>query len=187
MGSIDRGSKNVILYNENGNPVTNSSSFMVSTNGTISSGTGAATVTSLGYLFHPNTNTKRIEICRIDVALGGGASGNVMVRGAFITAENGAPGGTSQTIQPIDRSDSNSSGMIFRTGATGAPTRISGDLITWNAGGAHTGLFSWESQLSGKPIILRASQAEGFEIRSVIGTALLTATSISVTFYWTEQ
>lgn len=186
MAANDRGTKNIILYNENGNPVTNSSAFMASTNGTTSSGTTAATVTSLGYLFHPNTNTKRIEIHRIDVCLGGGTSGNVMIRGAFITAENGTPGGTSQTINPVDRTDSASAGMIFRSSAN-APTRVTGDLITWNAGGAGTGVYTWETPLFGKPIVLRASQTEGFEIRSVVGTALLTATAFSVTFYWTEQ
>ena len=187
MASNDRGSKNVLLYHENGNPVTNSVSFMASTNGTVSSGTAAATTTSIAYLFHPNTNTKRIEIQRIDVALGGGSSGNVSIRGAFITAENGTPGGTSQTINPLDRADSTSAGMVFRSGATGAPTRVTGDLITWNFGGAHSGDTSWDTEFFAKPIVLRASQAEGFEIRSVIGTALLTATTIAVTFYWTEQ
>lgn len=185
MGSTDRGTKNVILYNENGNPVGNSSSFMASTNGTISSGTSAATTTSLAYLWHPNTVTKRIEIHRIDVSFGGGSSGNLMFRGAFISAENGTPGGTSQTINGTDRVDSTSAGMVFRTSAN-APTRVTGDLITWNAGGGGTGIYTWSSLDGGKPIVLRASTTEGFEIRSVIGTALLTAATLSVTFYWTE-
>ena len=187
MGSNDRGSKNALLYREDGNPVNNVSSFMASSNGTISSGTAGATVTSLGYLFHPNTNTKRIEICRIDVTVGGGSTGNVMIRGAFISAENGTPGGTSQTINPTDRGDSTSAGVIFRS-APNAPARVTGDLITWNAGGSATEAnFVWTPPLAGKPIVLRASQTEGFEVRSVVGTALLTAATIAVTFYWTEQ
>src|SRR5579885_64480 len=185
MTITDRPVYNSILYNENGNPVSNSSSFIASTNGTTSSGTVGGTTTSLAYLWHPNTVTKRIEIHRIDVSMGGGSSGNFMIRGAFISAENRTPGGTSQTINGADRDDSVSSGMIFRTGAN-APTRVAGDLLTWNSGGGGSAQYVWEKPLGGKPIVLRASQSEGFEIRSVIGTALLTAATISVTFYWTE-
>lgn len=188
MTSTDRSTENAILYNELGNPIFGVSSYMASTNGSIATGTTAATINSIAYLFHPNTNAKRLEINRIDISFTGGAAlgtGVVTIRGARITAENGTPGGTSQTINPCEIGDTAST-ATFRTGAN-TPTRSAGDLMTFNFSGSASSLYTWVSDISGKPIIIRASQAEGFEIRTVIQTALTTAAQISVTFYWTEQ
>lgn len=187
MTSTDRGISNVILYNENSNPVANSVSYMASTNGVVGTGTAAATVNSIGFLFHTAADTKRLEIHKIDICFTGGATlgtGVVSIHGAFISAQNGTPGGTSQTINPCERSDAASS-AIFRTGAN-APTRVTGDLMCFNFSGPASNMCSWNSTLSGKPIVLRASTQEGFEIRTNIQTALSTQSQISVTFYWTE-
>jgi len=162
-----------------------------SSNGTVGSGTAATTVTSVGYIWHTAANAKRIEIYCITVSTGGGAAGNLSLRGAFITAENATPGGLVYPPTPLDRSSAAStvtgSTGILRVGAA-APTRVVGDLITENIGGASTGTqyTLFDSSKSGQPIILRSGSAEGFEIRSVIGVALTTATQISFTAYWTE-
>src|SRR5262249_50406128 len=160
---------------------------MASTNGTISTGTVASTVTSVASLFKASTNLSRFEIVRIDVTMSAGASGaggDVQIRGAFITADG--TGGTVETANPVDRDDTLST-STFRAGATGAPTRVAGDLITWVSPPAGGNMFRWESDSPDKRIILRANQAEGFEIRTVIGGVVLTtASQVAVTFYWTE-
>jgi hypothetical protein len=163
---------------------------MASTNGSVSTGTASANVQSIAYLFHPASVTKRIEIVRIDVSFVGrntaAASNPVSLRGAFITAENGVPGGTAQTINPLDRADAIAADT-FRTGATGAPTRVAGDLMSFVMNDTGNNSFSWTEDETGKPIGLRASVAEGFEIRSVVGaSSLVAAMQVAVTFYWKE-
>jgi len=164
-------------------------SYMASSNGSTSTGTAAATTTSIAYLFHPAAVAERYEIYRIDMSFGGGAgaTSNVVFRGAFITAEAGAPGGTSQTINPTDRGDAAlAAATVFRTGATGAPTRVAGDLISLNFSGStsNSGDYIWRAESEGKAIVIRSGVAEGFEIRTVVGTALGTAQQVSVTYYW---
>jgi hypothetical protein len=166
--------------------------FMASTNGTVSSGTALATVQSIAYLFHTAGSTKTIKIVRIDISDNTGNNGALNVRGAFITAENGAPGGTSQTINGVNQADTAEGTDTFRTGATGEPTRVTGDLITFAmAAGpsspAGTSTLVWEAGSAAKAITLRAGVAEGFEIRSVISNAFATADQIAVTYYWTEE
>ncbi len=162
---------------------------MASTNGPISSGTVSASSQSIAYLFHTAASTKRIEILRIHVSFSGPTNDTrtLSVQGAFITAENAVPGGTSVTINPLDRSDTVNAADVFRVGATGAPTRVAGDLISWTFNNRDSGLYVWDEDLTGKPIVLRLGVAEGFEIRSVIGGQnLSTASQIAVTFYWKE-
>lgn len=191
MSQNDRPLSNCILYNENGNPLTNSSSFMSSTNGIVTATAAGGSVTSIAYLWHPNTNTKRIEIHRIDVGVTNittpalSPPGVATIRGSFISAENGTPGGTSQTIISTDRVDSSSAGLVFRTGAN-APTRVNGTLINWNSSVNQSPYFVWETSLFGKPIVLRSGVSEGFEIRVVMEVASAATPQISVCYYWTE-
>jgi hypothetical protein len=157
----------------------------------VTTGTVAATVTSLAYLFHPGANTKRIKIQRIMVSWSGnGGNNSLSIRGNFITAENGAPGGTSQTINALDRADAAST-LTFRTGATGAPTRVTGDLLTLALEGGSSAQESFQlfdALQFGKPIILRASTAEGFEVRSVIGGSnIASVVSVGIYYIWTEE
>lgn len=167
--------------------------YGASTNGVVSSGTVLATVSSVAYLFHAAANTKTFRILRILASIGGGSGGALNLRGALITAENGTPGGTVQAVNPVNRGDAASTATgangVFRTGATGAPTRIAGDLMTYSIGGADTGsdVELFDASQFGEPITLRGGFAEGFEIRSVVGTALLTAAQIAVTFFFTES
>jgi hypothetical protein len=169
----------------------NVASFMASTNGSLASGTVIGTVTSLAYLFHSASSTKRIEIKRIDVTAAGGISAGgtlltLALRGAFITAENATPGGTSQTINGTDRSQTPDATDVFRTGATGAPTRLPGDVLSTAFGAS--GSYVWCPDTSSRPIVLRPGVAEGFEIRIVVGgITLTTAAQFAVTFYWTER
>jgi hypothetical protein len=165
----------------------NINSYMASTNGSVSSGTSSSTITSIAYLFHTSFSTKRIEINRIDITSDGGTNGSLCIRGAFITAENGTPGGTSQTINSTDRGQvSNDSTDIFRTGANN-PTRVSGDLFSTMMGSISNNVFSWQTPAAGKPIILQTGFDEGFEIRTVVETSYGTAAQVSVMFYWTES
>jgi hypothetical protein len=161
--------------------------FMASTNGTVTTATLLASVTSIAYLFHPGTSTKTIKIRKIVVSSTGGTNGVVNFRGAFITAENGVPGGTSQTINGVNRSFTPEAGDVFRTGATGAPTRVAGDLLSYalSVNGSSSDAFTFDFTAS--PITLRAGVAEGFEIRTVITNALVNADSIGCYFYWTEE
>lgn len=170
-------------------------SYMACTNGTVTTGTAAANTTSIAYLFHGSGVAKRYEIVRINATISNTDTqntGDITLRGARITAENGTPGGTSQTINALDQGDAASTGT-FRTGATGAPTRATGDYCVYGAGmgsakaDVANGSFTlFDASLLGKPIVIRASTAEGFEVRVVVGSVLATAALISVTFYWRE-
>ncbi len=171
--------------------------YAASTNGVVAGSTSATATTSIAYIFHTATNTKRIEIYRIVATTGleMGANHDYTLRGAFITAENATPGGTAQTANPFDRSDAASTITgttgVFRTGATGAPTRVTGDLISEemyvNNGGSNQKIL-FDIHFTGKPIVLRASTAEGFEIRMTGNNNgnLSQAPDISVTMYWME-
>jgi len=171
--------------------------YMASTNGIVVTGTTAATVTSIAYLWHPAAITKRYEIVRIQASWSAGISnsGNFNIRLAKITAENATPGGTPQTINTADGADA-ASGGTFRTGATGAPTRTAGDLsafeIETDTGNANSGSLAYapfvifDAFEDGKPLVCRSGVAEGWEIRTVVGTALGTGARMSVAFIWKE-
>lgn len=163
------------------------SMYAGSTNGLVSTATAANTATSIAYLFHPSANTKRVEIQKITISFSGNAGNNGdFIEGAFITAENATPGGTSQTTNPLDRADAAST-VIFRSGATGAPTRVTGDLLSFGGLGSTDRQIIIDASTIGKPIVLRASVAEGFEIRHVVGASnLASAVEMTVTMFWTE-
>jgi len=178
----------------------NIATYMSSTNGSVNTGTGAATVTSHAYLFHGSDVTNRYEIMKIiaSYAITAGNAGNFQFRLARITAENGTPGGTSQTVNSTDPADAASS-AILRTGATGAPTRQTGDLSTMivsaatlagGIGGTDSGatgsVVLFDAEETGKGLICRASTAEGWEVRTIVGTALTATIPVSITFVWRE-
>lgn len=178
----------------------NIATYMSSTNGSVNTGTVAATVTSHAYLFHGSGVTKRYEIMKIiaSYAITAGNAGNFQFRLARITAENGAPGGTAQTVLSTDPGDA-ASGSVFRTGATGAPTRVAGDLATLivsaatinaGVGGTDSGgtgaVTLFDAEETGKGLICRSGQAEGWEVRTIVGTALTATIPVSFTFVWRE-
>lgn len=173
----------------------NIASYMASTNGEVTTGTTLNTVNSIAYLWHPNTVTKRYEIALITTSVNSLSAnvGYVSIRGARITALNGAPGGTNQTVNAVDQADA-ASGSTFTTGATGAPTRATGDYSTHNFGCAAANnngqsapiIVVFDERIAGKPLVLRASTNEGYEVRTNIGTALTAGVPVSATFYWRE-
>ena len=164
--------------------------YSASSNGTISSGTAASTTVSLGYLFHPSAvTTLQYKAGRFKVSWDQGVAGNAfLLKLGRITAENGAPGGTSQTIQAHNPGSASSS-AVFRTGATGAPTR--GTVIETIVIHASTpGFYEFDltGYENGKGWEARQSQAEGWEVLIVTGaTAPTTASIWSVNGTWVEQ
>lgn len=172
----------------------NTPSYMASTNGIVNSGTAGATVTSHAYLWHPSTDTTRYAIAMIvaSVSTLDTNTGNLQLRLARITALNGTPGGTNQTINALDFADAPSTGT-FTTGATGAPTRAAGDYVTktFDASGVGNGttgknveFIIFDERIAGKALICRAGVNEGYEVRSIVGTAIATAVPVAVTYYW---
>lgn len=157
--------------------------YAASTNGTVSTGTLLATNTSIAYLFHPLASTKRVEIMSIRVSWASGNVGRFTIRGNFITAEGS--GGTSQTINSLDRGDA-ASAMTFRSGGS-APTRVAGDLFCISADTSSNNVQVITPQIIGKQIVLRAGVAEGFEIRTVIEAIATTAAQIAVDYIWKES
>lgn len=167
-----------------------------STNGIVSVPTTASTTTSIAYVFHGASVTKRYEIYRIELEVEGPTSASTAgqqtsLRIGRITAENGTPGGTAQGVGAVDQAD-NVSGGVFRTGATGAPTRAGSDFVTKQiqtvAQNVHHS-FVWDAMCydGGKPLVCRPSVAEGWEVRAVTnGTALGSAVTVSATFFWKE-
>lgn len=182
IGGSDGANAQTVLYNV--------PAFMASTNGTVNTGTVLATTTSIAYLFHTAASTVRREIRRIDVGFAFQASntaGSFTIRLARIIAENATPLGTVQTINSVDGANSVGANATFRTGATGAPTRAPGDYASFSAGSGACNLYTWEPGVGGKPLVLRAGVAEGFEIRTIVSLALNNVGQVSVTFYWTER
>jgi hypothetical protein len=170
--------------------------YMASTAGTAAIPTTLSTTTSLAYLFHGSGVTPRYEITRIEIDVEGPTTASVAgqvttLRLNKITAENGTPGGTSQTVLGLDGADA-ASGGVFRTGATGAPTRTTGDVATWQIQTIATNqhqVFIWDATQNnqGKGLVCRGSTAEGWEIRAVTNaTAIGAAVNVAITFYWKE-
>jgi hypothetical protein len=109
-----------------------------------------------------------------------------------ITAENGTPGGATATLQQLDAGDGNS-GATVRIGATGAPTRSAADIACWQLQTFATNIhhtFVWDAQQQnqGKGLVMRASQAEGWELRAVTNaTAIGSALNVAAHFTWKEM
>ena len=147
---------------------------------------------SIAYLWHPNSSTKRAEIRRIVIGyLAGAGSGSPLVvvfRVVRITAQNGAPGGTTMSASALDSSDSSSLTVI--AGATGNPTRPSsstqGDLLSLSVNATTNGSYEWRASQDAKPLVLRAGVSEGIEVYADVKNTLTTAMQATVTFEWVE-
>lgn len=164
--------------------------YMASNNGINTISTTADSVTSLAYLWHPSSNTKRVSLQKMLISwsagVGSGNLGDFRIALARITAENGTPGGTSQTICKEDQADATST-CTFRTGAN-APTRATGDYISLNFSVSSDGAVELTDILEGKGFIARASQSEGWEVRIITGNVdLTTSPRFSTTFVWNEN
>jgi hypothetical protein len=164
----------------------NIATFCGTTNGAVATSTTRDVISSIAYVWHPSTSTKRVEIHKVVISFGGSAGGFVFIRGARITAVAGTPGGSSPAPQSVDLADA-STLITFTHRATGAPTRAAADMLTLVAGAGAGTVYEWNAATSGKPIVLRPSVAEGFEVRAVVGPlGLTTALQVSVTMHWTE-
>lgn len=160
-------------------------SYMASTNGIVSIGISSGSTTSIGYLFHPSSSSRNVRLHRVVASLAGGAGGVITLRGAFMSAENGVPGGVAQQINPVDRSDV-ASEMTFRTSAA-SPTRINGDLTSVVTMGGVPNVVIYESDDFNKSITLRSGTSEGFEVRATTDLAATTPASVALYFYWRES
>jgi hypothetical protein len=168
--------------------ITNSNNLTYSSSNPVhvTTSTVVASTSSLAYLWHPSANTKTIEIIKIIISWSNGKNGELAIGGNFITAENGTPGGTSQTIKTLDNADAAST-LTFRTGAN-APTRSAGNLFGFNILPAVTtnDIVIFESNINMKPIRLRPSVNEGFEIYSTVVSTIVTGVNIKTSFFWKE-
>ncbi|HLG26316.1 MAG TPA: hypothetical protein VI423_00860 [Paenisporosarcina sp.] len=147
--------------------------------------TSVNSIASHFYLFKPAASTRRVEIVRIHITFAGGTGGSYKLSANYITAENAVPGGTVTPTLAKDRGDP-SSDLITCSAATGAPTRITGDLLTWGVDGSDYGQIVWEASPWEKPFILRPNLAEGIEIKSSVLTTILTAPTVAVSIDWME-
>jgi hypothetical protein len=157
--------------------------------------TGVTTVgeTSLCYIFHANTNTKKVSIVSVtvDQIAGNGPAGSQTIELYRITAENATPAGTALTVQQFDTSDAAST-VTARARATGNPTREALRLVSTYAHprtDAQASLVGREGQFSilQKPYSINASTAGGYEVVQDVLTALTTAPQFIVTIVWTEE
>ncbi len=159
--------------------------YAVSTTNNAVSATNNST-SSLAYLWHPSAVTKTYKIWRIVVSTNNlGSTSQLMFKVARITAEAGTPGGTSLT--PVALNGGSASGSVFRFQATGAPTRVSPEVLTRLAVGSafSTSVMDFPNNIS--PLTCRAGVAEGWEVRLEVMTTALSNLRISVEFLWTEE
>lgn len=152
-----------------------------------------ATTSSIGYIWHSATNTKRVEIYRITASPGGGSGNFYTVRGRRITAVSGTPGGLALTAQQLDRDDpastlTSTTGDLRLVPATPPTAGSANDIFCEAIGGTNTGqqFILFDVTKSGKPLVLRASQAEGIEFRFVTPTTMTTGAVLSISVLWTE-
>jgi hypothetical protein len=167
-----------------------SATYGASTSGAVSTGTAANTNTSVLYLWHPNTSHSGVKVRRIVLSWGGGSGGTFSIRIARITGENATPGGTLINVNPYDSSDA-ATACTVRKGATGAPTRVTDDVACYVQPGAGSGtlilpftdeLFTGCKSLSCSPAV-----GEGWEIRTVVESAMTTAAQVGAEIVYSED
>jgi hypothetical protein len=152
--------------------------------------TAAAAQSSLAYLLHPNAaaSTLVYRLKRVLLSWAGGAGGAYTLNGDFITAENATPGGTLITPQPHSPKNPASS-AIYRSAATGAPTRSGGSpIFSLSLSGGATGSYEWLARPDDQPILLHQAQTamEGFEVYALVNEALSSSPRFGVVFEWEE-
>ncbi len=142
--------------------------------GIVTGPTTVSTAVSLGYLWR--SASLKVEIVRILVSWqpGSATAGELSIRGARITAQHASPMGTTPTPERHDIGDG-SAGAVFRAAPTGAPTRSSTDMFVVTTRWNQSDRYEWNAESFGKPIVLRAGQSEGFEVRAFADVAIATA------------
>lgn len=146
----------------------------------------ASGTTSLGYLWHPASVTKRYELQRITLSTNSGTANTTFcVKVTRITAEAGTPGGS--TLTPLAfNGASAASGATLRISPTGAPTRASTDVFvrTILASASNTNLLEVAYDIT--PLLCRASVAEGWEVRLVNDSVAISGMRVALQFIWVE-
>lgn len=183
---------------DQGDPAPNSGAWPVRTllggkatfsgpSGSVTTGTAANAVASVGYLFHPASVTKRYQLIKILLSWNGGSGGSYTIRLTRITGENATPGGSLLTPAAHDPADT--SMAVFRGGATGAPTRDAVDAYSLTISGGATGMFEINAAevFDGKGYSMRAGFAEGWEIRTVVAGPMTTGAAVGAVLVWTEE
>jgi hypothetical protein len=128
---------------------------------------------------HAAASTKRIEVQRIVISFGGGAGGVVRLRATRITA---LTGGVALPVAPLDPANTATlAPVVVPTGSTRAA-----EIFALALGGAATGNYEWQPSVTSKPLVFRASTAEGVEIYSHVDTTLTTAMQVVVAMEWIE-
>lgn len=142
---------------------------------TVSTAIAAGNAVSLGTLWHPSANTKRVELRRVVVSyFGANTAGVIRLRGARLTGVTAPSGGIGITPLAHDISDLPSSPAVtFMVNASSVPGRSLTDFFMAMIKTSE-GTFEWSAGEDGKPIVLRASQSEGFEVRAHVETQLVT-------------
>lgn len=153
-------------------------------------GATATGTKSLTYLWHPSTDTDRVRLLGCFVNQIAGAAGAMRLELARITAENGTPGGSTGTIMAHNQADAASSQTV-RIAPTGAPTRASGRYFGANVpvgldGDSLYPPFVDPKGFNTKPLILRESTNEGYELIQEVTSTITTAPVFNITWVWEE-
>ena len=145
-----------------------------------------SSTTSLAYLWHPASVTKRYELVKIAMSFGGSTGTDTVVRVCRITGENATPAGTLLTPLAFDGADP-ASVAVVRQQATGNPTRAAADVVVRQVAGTSLPTGFEIKFDNSKPLICRAGQAEGWEIRLVNNVATaITNLRFTIDLIWLE-
>lgn len=160
--------------------------YCASTNGTVSTGTTNGTVTSILYLFHPSTETKRYKVRYGEIhGSAGSGTGRYLLRITAITAQNGTPGGTVQPALPLIGTNP-ASGAVVRSGAA-APTRQVGDYFVDSMSATAESDLRFDYIWGFQPITLLGGVASGLELRTEVTSTLSSGADVAAWVCWTED
>lgn len=160
--------------------------YCASTNGTVATGTTNGTVTSIFYIWHPASVTKRYKVRYAEIRGDAGTgTGKYLLRITSITAQNGTPGGTLQPALPLVPTNP-SSDAVVRSGAA-APTRTVGDYFVDSMSATVEVDVRLDSIPGFQPFTLPASVAAGIELRTEVTATLASSANIAAWVCWTED
>lgn len=158
-----------------------------SSNGVISMNPTANASTSLAYLWHDSSVSKKFCLQKIMVSFYGGSAGEFQLRLARITAQPGDPGDTLKSVHPQSAQDA-SSNAEFRVGVVDPPTRQSGDFITIGYDATDKKDFTLYDVLDNRGFTCHSGVDEGWELRAVAGSSNIgQSPRFTATFSWIEE
>jgi hypothetical protein len=148
-------------------------------------------------LWHANTVTKDVFITEIGVSVRVvQTAGTFAWELQFISAENGTPGGTTITAQPLNLGDA-ASGLTIRQVVTGAPV-VAGQIFQHAAfplpaaatpfdGSSIEATILFKAESPSEAITLRNGQSEGLRITQNIAATLTTAPIFTIYVRYIER